>query len=176
MTGKALDVIKQRLRDVPDFPKPGIVFKDITPLLADPSAFNLCLDSTAAHFDSVSLDAIVGIESRGFIFGAALASRMRIAFVPARKPGKLPYRTKRVSYALEYGTDSLEMHEDAIKKGDRILIVDDLLATGGTAWAACELVRQLGGTVVATSFVVELTFLAGRERLKPVDVFSLVQY
>ncbi|HET8932800.1 MAG TPA: adenine phosphoribosyltransferase [Polyangiales bacterium] len=176
MTGTASDLIRQRLRDVPDFPKPGIVFKDITPLLADPNAFNLCLDSTAAHFDSVTLDAIVGIESRGFIFGAALASRMRVAFIPARKPGKLPYRTKRVSYDLEYGTDSLEMHDDAIKKGDRILIVDDLLATGGTAWAACELVRQLGGTVVATSFVVELTFLAGRERLRPVDVFSLVQY
>jgi adenine phosphoribosyltransferase len=176
VTGTASDLIKQRLRDVPDFPKPGIVFKDITPLLADPNAFNLCLDSTAAHFDSVTLDAIVGIESRGFIFGAALASRMRVAFIPVRKPGKLPYRTKRVSYALEYGTDSLEIHEDAIKQGDRILIVDDLLATGGTAWAACELVRQLGGTVVATSFVVELTFLAGRERLRPVDVFSLVQY
>jgi adenine phosphoribosyltransferase len=176
VTGMASDLIRQRLRDVPDFPKPGIVFKDITPLLADPNAFNLCLDSTAAHFDSVTLDAIVGIESRGFIFGAALASRMRIAFIPARKPGKLPYRTKRVTYDLEYGTDSLEMHDDAIKQGDRILIVDDLLATGGTAWAACELVRQLGGTVVATSFVVELTFLAGRERLRPVDVFSLVQY
>ena len=176
MTGKASDVIKQRLRDVPDFPKPGIIFKDITPLLADPNAFNLCLDSTAAHFDSVTLDAIVGIESRGFIFGAALASRMRIAFVPARKPGKLPYRKTRVEYELEYGRDALEMHEDSIKQGDKILIVDDLLATGGTAWAACELVRLLGGSVVAASFVVELTFLAGRKRLAPVDVFSLVQY
>jgi adenine phosphoribosyltransferase len=176
VTGKASDLIKQRLRDVPDFPKPGIVFKDITPLLADPSTFSLCLDLTAAHFDSVTLDAIVGIESRGFIFGAALASRMRLAFIPARKPGKLPYRTKRVSYQLEYGTDALEMHEDAIKQGDKILIVDDLLATGGTAWAACELVRALGGDVVATSFVVELSFLAGRDRLRPVDVFSLVQY
>lgn len=176
MTGKASDLIKQRLRDVPDFPKPGIVFKDITPLLADPSVFNLCLDSTAAHFDSVTLDAIVGIESRGFIFGAALASRMRVGFIPARKPGKLPYRTKRVSYQLEYGSDALEMHEDAIKTGDKILIVDDLLATGGTAWAACELVRAFGGTIVAASFVVELAFLAGRERLQPVEVFSLVQY
>jgi len=176
VTGKASDVIKQRLRDVPDFPKPGIIFKDITPLLADPNAFNLCLDSTAAHFDSVTLDAIVGIESRGFIFGAALASRMRIAFVPARKPGKLPYRKTRVEYELEYGRDALEMHEDSIKQGDKILIVDDLLATGGTAWAACELVRLLGGSVVAASFVVELTFLAGRKRLAPVDVFSLVQY
>ena len=176
MTGKASDLIKQRLRDVPDFPKPGIVFKDITPLLADPNIFNLCLDSTAAHFDSVTLDAIVGIESRGFIFGAALASRMRIAFIPARKPGKLPYRKTRVEYDLEYGSDALEMHDDAIKQGDKILIVDDLLATGGTAWAACELVRALGGSVVAASFVVELSFLAGRERLQPVEVFSLVQY
>jgi adenine phosphoribosyltransferase len=175
VTGKVSDSIKQRLRDVPDFPKPGIVFKDITPLLADPNTFNLCLDTTAAHFDSVTLDAIVGIESRGFIFGAALASRMRKAFVPARKPGKLPYRTKRVDYQLEYGSDALEMHEDAVKPGDKILIVDDLLATGGTAWAACELVREMGGTVIAASFVVELTFLAGRERLRPVDVFSLVQ-
>ena len=176
MTGKASDVIKQRLRDVPDFPKPGIMFKDITPLLADPNAFNLCLDSTAAHFDSVTLDAIVGIESRGFIFGAALASRMRIAFIPARKPGKLPYRKTRVEYDLEYGSDALEMHEDAIKQGDKILIVDDLLATGGTAWAACELVRVLGGSVVAAAFVVELTFLGGRKRVHPVEVFSLVQY
>ena len=176
MTGKASDVIKQRLRDVPDFPKPGIVFKDITPLLADPNAFNLCLDTTAAHFDSVTLDAIVGIESRGFIFGAALASRMRIAFIPARKPGKLPYRKTRVDYDLEYGKDALEMHEDAIKQGDKVLIVDDLLATGGTAWAACELVRLSGGSVVAASFVVELTFLGGRQRLQPVEVFSLVQY
>jgi len=176
VTGTASDLIKKRLRDVPDFPKPGIVFKDITPLLADPEAFNLCLDSTAARFDSVTLDAIVGVESRGFIFGAALASRMRLAFIPARKPGKLPYRKKRVEYQLEYGSDALEIHEDAIKKGDKILIVDDLLATGGTAWAACELVRELGGIVVAASFVVELTFLAGRDRLRPVEVFSLVQY
>jgi adenine phosphoribosyltransferase len=176
MTGNASDLIKQRLRDVPDFPKPGIVFKDITPLLAHPDTFNLCLDSTAAHFDGVTLDAIVGIESRGFIFGAALAARMRIAFIPARKPGKLPYRKKRVEYQLEYGSDALEMHEDAIKTGDKILIVDDLLATGGTAWAASELVRELGGIVVAACFVVELSFLAGRNRLRPVEVFSLVQY
>lgn len=176
MTQKASDLIKQRLRDVPDFPKPGILFKDITPLLADPSAFNLALDSTAAHFDSVKLDAIVGIESRGFIFGAALASRMRVAFIPARKPGKLPYKKKRIDYQLEYGSDALEMHDDAIAKGANVLIVDDLLATGGTAWAACELVRALGGNIVAASFVVELTFLGGRQRLQPVETFSLVQF
>ncbi|MET0390937.1 MAG: adenine phosphoribosyltransferase [Polyangiales bacterium] len=172
----ARDVIKQRIRDVPDFPKPGIVFKDITPLLADPSVFNLCLDATAAHFDSVTMDAIVGIESRGFIFGAALAARMHKAFIPARKPGKLPSRSRRIDYQLEYGTDALEMHEDAFPQGAKVLVVDDLLATGGTAWAACELVRALGGEVIAASFVVELTFLAGRQRVQPVEVFSLVQY
>jgi adenine phosphoribosyltransferase len=176
VTGHASDVIKQHIRDVPDFPKPGIVFKDITPVLADPSVFNLCLDETAAHFDSVRIDAIVGIEARGFIFGAALAARMRKAFVPARKPGKLPAAKHRIDYQLEYGSDALEMHRDAIKPGERVLIVDDLLATGGTAWAACELVRALGGQVIATSFVVELTFLSGRKRLPSVEVFSLVQY
>lgn len=176
MTENASELIKQQMRDVPDFPKPGIIFKDITPILADPHTFNLVLDSTAARFDSVTLDAIVGIESRGFIFGAALASRMRVGFVPARKPGKLPYRKKRVEYQLEYGSDALEMHEDAIAKGAKVLIVDDLLATGGTAWAAAELVRAFGGDVVAASFVVELTFLEGRKRLQPVEAFSLVQY
>lgn len=176
MTGNASDVIKARIRDVPDFPKPGILFKDITPILADPSVFNLCLDSTAARFDNASFDVIVGIESRGFIFGAALASRMRKAFVPARKPGKLPAQKQRIDYQLEYGSDALEMHRDAISVGQKVLIVDDLLATGGTAWAACELVRALGGEVIGASFVVELTFLSGRQRLKPVEVFSLVQY
>ena len=176
MTGNASDVIKARIRDVPDFPKPGILFKDITPILADPSVFNLCLDSTAARFDNAAVDVIVGIESRGFIFGAALASRMRKAFVPARKPGKLPAQKQRIDYQLEYGSDALEMHRDAISVGQKVLIVDDLLATGGTAWAACELVRALGGEVIGASFVVELTFLSGRQRLKPVEVFSLVQY
>jgi len=176
VTGNASDVIKARIRDVPDFPKPGILFKDITPILADPSVFNLCLDSTAARFDNASFDVIVGIESRGFIFGAALASRMRKAFVPARKPGKLPAQKQRIDYQLEYGSDALEMHRDAISVGQKVLIVDDLLATGGTAWAACELVRALGGEVIGASFVVELTFLSGRQRLKPVEVFSLVQY
>jgi adenine phosphoribosyltransferase len=152
------------------------MFKDITPILADPSVFNLCLDSTAACFDGASFDVIVGIESRGFIFGAALASRMRKAFVPARKPGKLPAQKQRIDYQLEYGSDALEMHRDAIRVGQKVLIVDDLLATGGTAWAACELVRALGGEVIGASFVVELTFLSGRQRLKPVEVVSLVQY
>lgn len=176
MTGNASDAIKARIRDVPDFPKPGITFKDITPLLADPTAFNLCLDTTAAHFDSVTLDAIVGIESRGFIFGAALASRLRKSFVPVRKPGKLPARTHRIEYQLEYGSDALEIHVDALQPGAKVLVIDDLLATGGTAWAACQLVRALGAEVIGASFVVELTFLSGRQRIQPVEVFSLVQY
>jgi adenine phosphoribosyltransferase len=176
MTESASDAIRQRIRDVPDFPKPGILFKDITPVLADPVTFNLCLDAMATRFATSQVDAIVGIESRGFIFGAALASHMRKAFVPARKPGKLPAATQRVDYQLEYGFDALEMHRDAIKPSDRVLIVDDLLATGGTAWAACELVRALGGEVIGASFVIELSFLPGRERLKHVDVFALVQY
>ena len=169
-------VIKAAIRDVVDFPKPGIVFKDITPLLADPRAFNLCLDLFAERFDGEAFDAIAGIESRGFIFGAALASRMRRAFVPVRKPGKLPAETVRVSYELEYGSDSIEIHKDAIKPGERVLVVDDLLATGGTAAATAELISLVGGEVIAVAFVVELSFLAGRARLKDVPVFSLVSY
>jgi adenine phosphoribosyltransferase len=176
VTEEVSEAIKLQIRDVPDFPKPGILFKDITPVLADPDTFNLCLDALAAHFQGRPFDAIVGIESRGFIFGAALAARLRKAFIPARKPGKLPAERQRIDYQLEYGFDALEMHSDAIKPGEKVLIVDDLLATGGTAWAACELVRSLGGEVIAASFVIELTFLPGRQRLKPVEVFSLVQY
>jgi adenine phosphoribosyltransferase len=176
VTEEVSAAIKQRIRDVADFPKPGILFKDITPVLADPKTFNLCLDATAKRFADRRVDAIVGIEARGFIFGAALAARMHLAFVPARKPGKLPAAKQRINYQLEYGSDALEMHSDAIKPGEQVLIVDDLLATGGTAWAACELVRSLGGEVIGASFVIELSFLPGRQRLKPVEVFSLVQY
>ena len=176
MTEQVSDAIRQRIRDVPDFPKPGILFKDITPVFADPKTFNQCLEATAAHYAGRPLDAIVGIESRGFIFGGALAARMHKAFVPARKPGKLPAAKQRINYQLEYGSDALEMHSDAIKPGEKVLIVDDLLATGGTAWAASELVRSLGGEVIGASFVIELTFLPGRSRLKPVEVFTLVQY
>jgi len=170
------DVIKAAIRDVVNFPKPGIVFKDITPLLADPRAFNTCLDLFAERFDGEVFDTVVGIESRGFIFGAALASRMRRAFVPVRKPGKLPAETVRVSYDLEYGSDSIEIHKDAIQAGDRVLIVDDLLATGGTARAATDLVELVGGKVIGVAFVVELSFLAGRDRLGDVPVLSLVTY
>src|SRR3954465_13879029 len=133
MSAERVEFIRSKIRDVPDFPKPGIVFKDITPVLADPRAFNLCLDLLAERYDGKTLDAIVGIESRGFIFGAALASRMRKAFIPARKPGKLPAATHKVSYDLEYGSDAIEMHQDAIKSGEKVLVVDDLIATGGTA-------------------------------------------
>jgi adenine phosphoribosyltransferase len=176
MTEDVRDVLSRCIRDVPDFPKPGILFKDITPLLANPRAFNLCLDAMAEQYDGRPLDVIVAIESRGFIFGAALASRMRKAFAPARKPGKLPSATRRVEYQLEYGTDAIEMHIDAIKTGDKVLVVDDVLATGGTASATCDLVRKLGGQVVGASFVVELAFLSGRKRLEPLEVSSLLQY
>jgi adenine phosphoribosyltransferase len=176
MSQERIEYIRSKIRDVPDFPKPGIVFKDITPVLADPRAFNACLDLMAERYDGVQLDAIVGIESRGFIFGAALASRMRKAFVPARKPGKLPYQTHRVEYELEYGSDAIEIHRDAVSKGEKVLIVDDLIATGGTAWAACELVRRLGGEVIGATFAIELTFLPGKQRLSPVPVHSLLQY
>jgi adenine phosphoribosyltransferase len=176
MSDAVREVLEHYIRDVPDFPKPGILFKDITPILSDPRAFNLCLDAMAERYDGKPLDVIVGIEARGFIFGAALASRMRKAFVPARKPNKLPAAKHRVEYQLEYGSDAIEMHTDAIKPGQQVLIVDDLLATGGTAAATCELVQKLGGNVIGASFVIELTFLPGRERMRPIAVSSLVQY
>jgi len=176
MSQERIDLIKSRVRDVPDFPKPGIVYKDITPILSDPRAFNMCLDLMAERYDGESLDAIVGIESRGFIFGAALAARMRKAFVPARKPGKLPSATHKVSYDLEYGSDAIEIHRDAVRPGERVLVVDDLIATGGTAWAACELVRRLGAQVIGATFVIELDFLAGKQRLLPVETYSLLHY
>jgi adenine phosphoribosyltransferase len=176
MNDERIEFIKSRIRDVPDFPKPGIVFKDITPILSDPRAFNLCLDLIAERYDGGTLDAIVGIESRGFIFGAALAARMRKAFVPARKPGKLPAATEKVSYDLEYGSDAIEIHCDAVRTGEKVLIVDDLIATGGTAWAACELVRRLGAEVIGAAFVIELDFLDGRRRLQHVPIYSLLHY
>jgi len=176
MTDSRIDLILSRIRDVPDFPKPGILFKDITPLLADGAAFNACLDVLAEKNEKSSFDAIVAIESRGFIFGAALAARMGKGFVPVRKPGKLPYKTHQVEYALEYGTDKVEMHVDGVQAQQRVLVVDDVIATGGTAWAACELVRKVGGTVVGAAFLIELTFLPGRDRLAPVPVSSVIAY
>ena len=164
------------IRSVPDFPIKGILFYDITTLLKDPAALKESIDRLTHHYREASLDKVVGIESRGFIFGLPLAYQLDAGFVPVRKPGKLPAATLSESYALEYGTNSLEIHVDAIEKGQRVLIVDDLLATGGTARATCNLVEQLGGTVVGLAFAIELNFLKGREKLKGYEVFSLIQY
>lgn len=168
--------IKQIIRNVPDFPQPGIQFKDITPLLANPEAFNFVIDSLVAPFTKSRIHTVVGMESRGFIFGSAVARQLRAGFVPVRKPNKLPYLKHSVEYALEYGTNTLEIHQDAFPKGSRVLIIDDLLATGGTALAAKQLVEKLHGEVVAFAFVVELGFLKGRERLQGSQVHTLVQY
>src|SRR5579871_244117 len=164
------------IRDIPDFPQQGILFKDITPLLQDAAAFHAAMERLAAHYAGAGIEAVVGVESRGFILGAPLAYLLNCGFVPVRKFGKLPSQTASVEYALEYGTNVVEIHVDAIKPGQRVLIVDDLLATGGTVSAAIELVERLGGHVAGIAFLVELTFLKGRERLKGHDVFALIKY
>jgi adenine phosphoribosyltransferase len=164
------------IREVPDFPQPGILFRDITPLLADPKAFHIVLDTIAHRFVGERVDAVVGVESRGFIFGGALAARLNASFVPVRKPGKLPYRTDKVSYSLEYGETELEMHRDSLRDGAAVLVVDDLLATGGTAAAAGELVHRQGAYVLAYAFVIELTSLNGRERLLPTPASSIIRF
>ena len=164
------------IRDVPDFPEPGIVFKDITPLLGDAGAFSAALDAVCMPFSSQDIDQVVGIEARGFIFGAPLADRLGAGFVPVRKPGKLPWEILAQEYALEYGTDRLEAHNDAVAAGERVLIVDDVLATGGTGAAAIDLVRSLGGEVVGFAVLVELGFLNGRAKLPGVDVHAVVHY
>ncbi len=164
------------IRDIPDFPKPGILFKDITPLLADPRAFHIVLDALAERFIGERVDAIVGVEARGFIFGGALAARLNASFVPARKPGKLPAAVDKVAYQTEYSVAELEMHKGSLREEARAVVVDDLLATGGTARAAAELVRGQGAYVVAYAFVVELGFLGGREKLLPVRVESVLTY
>ena len=156
--------LKSRLRNIPDFPKPGILFKDITPLLADPKAFHIAIDLFTERFLGENLRAVIGIESRGFDVGAAVAARLNASFVPVRKPGKLPYRTDRVAYKLEYGEAELEMHVDSLQSGSRVLIVDDLLATGGTASAAAALATRQGAQVIAYAFVVELDFIGDRQR------------
>jgi adenine phosphoribosyltransferase len=171
-----LAYVRALIRNVPDFPKPGILFKDITPLLADPKGFHIVIDSLAERFIGEHIDAIVGIESRGFIFGGALAARLNASFVPVRKPGKLPAAVDRVAYDLEYGSAELEMHKFSVHDGAKVLVVDDLLATGGTAAATAELVNRQGGYVASFAFIVELDFLAGRERLLPVPVISLLRY
>ena len=171
-----LRYVRSLIREIPDFPQPGILFKDITPLIADPKAFHIVLDAIAHHFVGERVDAVVGVESRGFIFGGALAARLNASFVPVRKPGKLSYRTDKVSYSLEYGEAELEMHRDSLKEGAAVLVVDDLLATGGTAAAAGELVHRQGAFVVAYAFVIELCSLGGRERLMPTPATSIVKY
>lgn len=168
--------LKAMIRDVPDFPKKGILFKDITTLLARGDIFEKVIDQIANHYKSKKVRKVVGVESRGFIFGAPVAYKLHAGVVPIRKKGKLPYKTVSATYALEYGTDTLEMHEDAIPKGSKVLVVDDLLATGGTAKATAELVEKVGGKIVGFAFLIELAFLKGRENLKGYDVFSLIQY
>lgn len=171
----ASDALRERIRDVPNFPKPGIVFKDITPLLADGPSLRRAVQSLANPFRG-SVDIVLGIESRGFILGACVALELGVGLAIVRKPGKLPAATHSIEYALEYGTDSLEIHRDALGHGQRVLLVDDLLATGGTAAAATQLVRRLGGELVGASFLVELAFLNGRSRLEGVSVHATLRY
>lgn len=171
-----LDDLKRRIRDIPDFPKAGILFRDITPLLSDGRAFRKAIDCIGERYVDQRVDIVVGVEARGFIMGSALAYKLGAGNVLIRKQGKLPYKTNRTTYALEYGTDTLEIHQDAIKQGQRVVVADDLLATGGTVSAAADLVRQLGGEIVELAFLIELSALNGRERLKNLPVFSLLQY
>jgi adenine phosphoribosyltransferase len=164
------------IRDIPDFPKPGILFKDITPLLMNPQGFREAVKRMADAFKDAKVDAVVAVESRGFIFGGPAALELDSSLVIVRKPGKLPYKTRRISYELEYGTDTLEIHEDAVKKGDRVLIVDDLLATGGTVHAVAKMLKDMGAEIVGCSFVIELDFLKGRDRLADYQVLSLIHF
>lgn len=164
------------IRSVPDFPVEGILFYDITTLLKDPAALKESVDQLVDLYQNKGVDVVVGVESRGFIFGTPLAYQLGVGFVPVRKPGKLPAETASESYTLEYGTNTIEIHVDAIEKGQNVLVVDDLLATGGTARATCNLVEKLGGKVVGVAFVIELNFLNGRDKLEGYDVFSLLQY
>ena len=171
-----MEALKQRIRHVPDFPKPGILFYDVTTLLQDVDGFRMAVDAMAEPHAAARVDVVVGIESRGFIFGAALADRLGAGFAPVRKPGKLPSSTRRQSYELEYGSDALEIHDDAVDQGQRVLVVDDLLATGGTASAAVGLVRGLGAEVVGVQFLIELVALNGRERLQGEKVGTVLKY
>ena len=168
--------LNRYIRDIPDFPKPGILFKDITPLLADPDAFEYAISKLAAHYSTAKIDAIAAVEARGFLFAAPLALQLRVPLIPLRKPGKLPYRTYSLKYELEYGEAELHMHIDGIAPGSAVLMVDDLLATGGTMAAGCQLVEQAGGRVTGCAFLVELAFLSGRDKLAGHDVYSLMAY
>ncbi len=171
-----LRLIADRIRDVPDFPKPGILFKDIAPLLADPQALRAATEMLAAPYRDNRIDLVVGIEARGFIFGTAVAGLLDVGFVPIRKPGKLPWETRSVSYELEYGSDALEIHADAVAKGQRVLVVDDLLATGGTARAACDLLEEMGADVVEITVLIELESLEGRDKLAPFNARSVLTF
>ncbi len=171
-----MEDLKKLIREVRDYPKPGILFYDLTTLLKDKVGFHHMIDRLCDHYNGHTIDIVAGIEARGFIFAPALAYSLGAGFVPVRKPKKLPAKTSSVSYALEYGTDTLELHEDAIQPGQRVIICDDLLATGGTAAATAKLIQQLGGTVEGAAFAVELTFLNGRSKLPNLDIFSLIQY
>ncbi len=168
--------LKRYVRSIRDFPKPGILFRDITPLLSAPDAFRAAVQHLADHFRGHGVNAVAAAEARGFIFAAPLALELNCSFIPVRKPGKLPFDTQAFHYELEYGTDTLEMHTDAVRSGDRVLLVDDLLATGGTMQACVRLAEQSGAVVVGCAFVIELTFLGGRARLTPHESFSLIQY
>jgi adenine phosphoribosyltransferase len=168
--------LKQYIRSIPDFPKPGILFRDITPLLAAPEAFQYAIDALAEHFADSGIHSVLAAEARGFIFAAPLALALRARFIPIRKPGKLPFDKLSFRYELEYGTDALEMHSDAITRGERVLMIDDLLATGGTMEACIRIVERVGGSVVGAGFIIELDGLRGRARLAPYEVFSLLHY
>ena len=176
MTDDRLSLIRSRIRDVPDFPSDGILFKDITPLLADVHAFRATIQTMVDALGDAPVDAVIGIESRGFMFGAALADKLSVGFVPVRKPGKLPAATYRVEYELEYGADAVEIHQDALRPGDRVVIVDDLIATGGTAKASAELVARCGAKVTAFVFVINLIALGGAKKLEPHRVISILDY
>jgi adenine phosphoribosyltransferase len=173
---KTVDELRSYIRDIADFPKKGIIFKDITPLLGNPDAFRFVIETLYAKYKGMKIDKVLSVESRGFIFGSVIAYRLGVGFIPIRKPKKLPSEVIREEYQLEYGTDALEMHIDAIKKGDKILVVDDLLATGGTALATCKLAERLGGTVTGIAFLIELSFLNGRIILEKYNTFSILQY
>lgn len=175
MTGKGID-LKSYIRNIPDWPKKGILFRDITPLLADPQAFAAAVKALCAGFSKGDLDYIAAVEARGFIFGAAVAEKLGAGFVPIRKKGKLPARTESITYDLEYGTDTLEVHRDAVKSGAKVLMVDDLLATGGTMAAACRLIEKIGGHVAAVAFLVELKGLGGREKIAGYKMISIISY
>ena len=175
MTSKGID-LQEYIRDIPDWPKEGILFRDITPLLADPEAFAAAVDTLSAGFTGTGVEYVAAVEARGFIFGSAVAEKLGAGFVPIRKKGKLPWQTESVTYDLEYGTDTLEVHRDAVKSGAKVLMVDDLLATGGTMAAACELVEKIGGHVAGIVFLIELADLGGRQKIAGYEVTSIISY